>query len=186
MGLGILLGMTLAATGLTTGCGTDKGGEQEVGTLALSLSTQGPSGAEYRLRDAVFEISPEYYYYDNAGGAGSVDVITVSSEDDPSATSINVSVERGYHLVRLRPGWHLEKIESGETTVVEATLLSSESQWVYVRERASTWVEYQFGLGDRSIWFNGDLNIAIGVYEDPSQLYGTAGVGPIGVGGADG
>jgi hypothetical protein len=178
LGLGIVLGMTALAAGLTTGCSSGgAGGQEDAGKIALSLSTQGPSGTEYRLREAIFEIrNDEYDYYGAGGDSGtSGEIITVSSEDDPNASSISVSVERGYHRVRLLPGWHLEKIEGGSPTVVEATLLSSETQWIYVQPRASTWVAFQFGLGDRKIWFNGDLNIDIQVFEDPSDLYGGGG-----------
>jgi hypothetical protein len=49
-------------------------------------------------------------------------------------------------------------------------------------------VTYQFGIGDRAIWFNGELNIDIQVYEDPSELnpgYGGAS-GLAGAGGEGG
>lgn len=179
MGLGMLAGLTLLVSGVVSGCsGGDSGGkEREMGELALSLSSRGASDIEYRLRDAVFEIRREGYYddYNEAGAGTSPEVITVSSEDDPEATSIRVSVERGYHYVTLLPGWHLEKIDGGGPVVVEAQLLSSATQWVYVQPHSSSWVEYQFGLGDREVWFNGDLNIGIHVYEDPSELYGGEG-----------
>jgi hypothetical protein len=193
MGLGLLGTITLLSAGLATGCGSDPAAKPELGTLSLPLTTHGPSGAEYRLRDAVFQISPEYYYYGSAGeGGAGPQAITVSSEDDPTASSISVSVERGYQIVRLLPGWHLEKVEPSGSTSVEATLLSNETQWVYVYPHSSSWVEYQFGLGGRSIWFNGQLNIGVQVYEKPSDLYGGGGQGgdagapPVVFGGAEG
>lgn len=180
MGLGLLGTMALLVGSTGTGCGSDRAASKgELGTLSLPLSTHGPSGAEYRLRDAVFEISPRYYYYSgNAGEGGSGQQgVTVSSEDNPSASSIDVSVEQGYYNVRLLPGWRLEKIEPGGPVSAEATLLSNETQWVYVYPHSSTWIEYQFGLGDRSIWFNGKLKIGVQVYEQPSDLYGYGGQG---------
>lgn len=178
MGLGLLGTMTLLVGGLSTACGSDGGAKPELGTLSLPLSTHGPSGAEYRLRDAVFQVSPQYYYGGGSGegGAGS-QALTVSSEDDPAASSINLSIERGSYIVQLLPGWHLEKVAPGGATNVAATLLSNETQWVYVYPHSSTWVEYQFGLGDRTIWFNGQLNIGVQVYEKPSDLYGGSGQG---------
>ena len=180
--LGMMLGLTVVAGGAMAGCSSEPIEKGELGTLSLPLSTHGPSGIEYRLRDATFQISSNYYYYDEygAGGYGSVgNTYTVSSEDDPSASSINVSVERGRYNVRLLPGWRMEKLEDGEATEVEATLLSDPTQWVYVNPHSSSWVSYQFGIGERSLWFNGDLPIDVQVYEDPSQYYG-------GYGGADG
>jgi hypothetical protein len=109
----------------------------------------------------------------------------VSSEDDPDASSINISVERGYYNVRLLPGWRMEKVENGTATEVEATLLSDATQWIYVNPHSSSWVRYEFGIGERSLWFNGDLTIDLQVYEDPSQYYGGyGGEGGAGYGGA--
>lgn len=182
--LGMMLGLTVAAGGIMAGCSSEPIEKGELGTLSVPLSTHGPSGAEYRLRDATFQISSNYYYYDESGegGAGAYGTTyTVSSEDDPSASSINVSVERGQYNVRLLPGWRMEKIENGEATDVEATLLSGATQWVYVSPHSSSWVSYQFGIGERSLWFNGDLNIDVQVFEDPEQYYGGSG----GHGGAD-
>jgi hypothetical protein len=180
--VGIIVGMSVVAGGAMVGCSGEPAAKGEVGTLNLPLSTRGPSGTEYRLRDATFQISSSYYYDDyGSGGDGSSGTITVSSEDDPSASSITVSLERGYYDVRLLPGWRMEKIEDGEATNVVSTLLSSATQWVYVYQRSSSWVSYEFGLGDRSLWFNGDLNIGVQVYENPEQYYGGEG----GYGGAN-
>jgi hypothetical protein len=180
-----MVGLALAAGGAMAGCSSEPIEKGELGTLSLPLSTHGPSGTEYRLRDATFEISSNYYYYDEygVGGEGSVgNSYTVSSEDDPSASSINVSVERGYYNVRLLPGWRMEKVENGEAVEVEATLLSNATQWIYVNPHQSSWVAYEFGIGQRSLWFNGDLTIDVQVYEDPSQYYGG---GHAGAAGAD-
>jgi hypothetical protein len=186
--LGMMLGLTVAAGSVMAGCSSEPLGQGELGTLSVPLSTHGPSGAEYRLRDATFEISNDYYYdqYYGEGGAGSIGgtSYTVSSEDDPSASSIDVSVERGQYNVRLLPGWRMEKIENGEATDVEATLLSNATQWVYVSPHSSSWVSYQFGIGERSLWFNGDLTIDVQVFEDPKEYYGGHG-GDGGHGGAD-
>lgn len=148
--------------------------------MRVPLSTQAASGTTYRLRDATFEIRSEYYYDDYVGGQGgggnSPQVISVSSETDPNASAISVSLERGYYYVRLLPGWRMEKVEGGVATDVEATLLSNTTQWVYVAAHSTSWLEYQFGIGDRALWFNGNLNLNIQVYENPDELYGSAGV----------
>lgn len=182
--LGMAMATTLLAGGLSAGCSSEPiGGKQEVGTLRLPLSTHGPSGTQYRLRDAVFQIdSRDYYYYEDdhqSGGAGGTNGpnITVSSEDDPNAESISVSIERGYYYVRLQPGWRMEKVVDGAAETVEAQLLSNASQWVYVNAHSTTWVEFSFGIGGRELWFNGDLNIGVAVYEDPSDINGDGGTG---------
>lgn len=192
--LGMVLGLGVTASGMIAGCSGESGSPAaKMGTLSLPLSTQGASGTEYRLRNAVFQIRSEYDYYgeSSAAGAGSGNTYTVSSEDDPSASSLSVAVESGYYYVRLLPGWHMEKVEDGTATNIEATLLSGSTQWVYVSPHSTRWVEYQFGIGDRALWFNGNLNINLHVYEDPDELYGTAGApyghgGDSGVGGTSG
>lgn len=191
MGKALWAGFALAATA-ATGCSSTDAPAEQAGTLSVPLVTQGPSGMTYRLRDAVFEIRHEYYYYDSPsvggeGGSGtSPSVITLSSETDPDATSLSVNLERGYYYVSLRPGWRMEKVEGGVATEVEATLLSSSTQWTYVAARSTSWLTYQFGLGGRAVWFNGNLNLDIEVYEKPSDLYGGGGEGgyPTGFGGS--
>jgi hypothetical protein len=73
---------------------------------------------------------------------------------------------------------------------VEATLLSGQTQYVWVSRRSTSFAEFQFGLGGREIWLNGDLNIGVVLYEDPSELGyggsfpgGTAGTWSGGAGG---
>src|SRR6187551_296833 len=106
MGLGLVAGLAVLAGALTVGCSSGGGGGPDAtelgrGTLQLPLVTEGASGTQYRLRNATFEItSYSYYYYPYESGAGgeggaSTQHVTVSSEDDPEATSIAVSIERG-------------------------------------------------------------------------------------------
>ncbi|MGK3966366.1 hypothetical protein WMF38_19545 [Sorangium sp. So ce118] len=207
----------LFAVGIS-GCTSQAGEDAELGTISLPLAADAPSGARYQLRNATFQIWSDYYWYDGGGvvgsggfssttattsssttGGGGVSLLTISSEDEaPDASSITVDLEQGSYYVSLLPGWHLEKIEDGTATTVEATLLSSQLTYVYVSPRSTTWAQYQFGIGDRALWLNGKLNIGIDVYEDPDEYYygGTGGVGgsvsvsvtssSVGVGGAGG
>jgi len=170
-------GAVLLALG-AMGCSStsDQKPEESMGELALPLTTFGPSGTQYRLRDATFEIAPyywDYYGYAGSGAGGSPgapEPIVVSSEDDPDATSIVVDLEEGYYTLRLQPDWRLEKVDDSGAETVEATLLSSEQQWVWISRRSTSWAEYEFGLGERSIWMNGKLNVDIQVYETPDDL----------------
>lgn len=181
-----------------TGCGGSDGrtghDSEQVGTLALPLVTNGPSGTQYRLRNATFDITGySYYSYDygndagvGAGGGSSTgpQQTVVSSEDNPNASSIEVNVQRGDYYIYLRDGWNLESVTNGVATPVQATLLSSQYQWIYVSPHSTSWVSYQFGIGDSSIWLNGKLNITIDVFENPDQYYGGDAGYPIAVGGA--
>ncbi len=180
----------LAAWGmLITACVACSGQPQQedVGNLMLPLATHGPSGAEYRLRSATFDINPGYYSYGSGGAYGSSAgigntpaTVSVSSEADPDANSISVELEQGAYNVALRPGWQMEKVEGGVGTPVEATLLTSGTVIAYVYPHSSAWVDYSFGIGGRAVWLNGQLDINIGVYEDPNQYYGGAGYGGLG------
>lgn len=173
---------TLLLAGLATtlvGCGSSSNGgddEGKLGQLALPLVTQGASGVTYRLRDATFVIHTGYYYDypmmpGTAGtGAGGGEVITVSSEDDPSSATISLSLEEGQYYIELLPGWHFEKDAPGGAVEVEATLLSGETQWVWVSRQSTSFAEYRFGLGERELWLNGQLNIGVVLHEDPSEL----------------
>lgn len=175
MGLWFLGSATLVGLGLSA-CSSDGSGETvRAGTLSLPLATQGPSGTTYRLRDATFEVSSENYYYAGGEGGAANRTVTVSSEENLNADSIRVELERGYYYVRLLPGWRLEKLEGDDATTVEATLLSPETQFLYVREHSTSYVEYNFGLGERELWFNGKANISVNVYENPGDLYGYSG-----------
>jgi hypothetical protein len=182
---------------LAVGCGSTAkdggGGEDKLGNLALPLVTQGASGLTYRLRDATFLIH-HYNYGPYMGVGGSVasggtgagggdEVTTVSSETDPNAQTISLSVEEGEYYVELLPGWHFEKAGPMGAEIVDATLLSGETQWVYVSRQSTSFAEFQFGLGGRELWLNGELNIGVVLYEDPSELNGYGGTGYGGSGG---
>lgn len=193
--LGTLL--LAGATAMTlVGCGSNaKDGDDgdKIGQLALPLITQGASGVTYRLRDATFAIHTGYYYdYPMTAGSGGTgpaggNVITVSSEDDPSSATISLSLEEGQYYVELLPGWHFEKDAPGGAVEVQTTLLSGETQWVWVSRQSTSFAEYQFGLGDRELWLNGQLNIGVVLHEDPSELnVGGTGGAYMGIGGAGG
>jgi len=189
----------LGAFGLAlVGCsGTGKpagSSEEKVGNLALPLVTQGASGITYRLRDATFVVQPlSYYGYGGgpamagSGGTGSSPgSVTVSSETDPNAPTISLSLEEGQYYVQLLPGWHFEKDGPTGAEPVQATLLSGETQWVWISRHSTSFAEFEFGLGDRTLWLNGELNIGVVLHEDPSEIAGTGGTYVGGSGGFTG
>ncbi len=177
----IVSAIAVAAAG-TMGCGSKTDSPREgtapTGSLGLPLQTQGASGTAYRLRNAEFVIDQDCWDY-GWGGAGNdcPDAIVVNGEDHLDEESIQLSVEEGYYNVRLSSGWEMEERANGNGNgaIVEATLLSSSSRWIYVSRNSTRWVDFEFGIGERSIWMNGRLNIEMTVYEDPSDLYGYAG-----------
>ncbi|WP_437576216.1 hypothetical protein [Sorangium sp. So ce887] len=188
----------LFAVGLS-GCVSQPGDDEAaLGSISLPLAAEAPSGARYQLRNATFEIRRGYYRDMGtgvgAGGASSTSggggipsgpLLTIHTEDeDPDASAILVDLEQGSYNVTLLPGWEFKKVQGGTVTDVEATLLSSETVYVYVSPHSTTWAQYQFGIGDAALWLNGKLNVSIKVHEDPSEIYGGSGEG--GAGGAGG
>jgi hypothetical protein len=185
--------------------------EDKLGQLALPLATNGPSGTRYQLRNAVFDITPygSYWYGvggaaatggsmgqdtggsvgEETGGAGPVETtqpaaIVVSSEDNLNADSIQVELAEGDYSIRLRPGWYLQSVVNGVAQPEEAVLLNGDSRWIYVYRHSTSWVSFQFGLGNQELWFNGKVNIEMNVYEDPDQYYGSTGGASWGTGGS--
>jgi len=181
--MGFLLSAGVGMVSLV-GCSGSGGRDTEsaaLGQMSLPLTTQGASGVTYRLRNATFVVQSQFYDYEygdaGAGGsAGTPGRRVVSSETDPNARNISLSLEEGYYRVELLPGWRMEKTSSSGSQPVEATLLSGANQWVYVSRQYTSWAEYSFGIGGREIWLNGKLNIAIDVQEMPG-VGGEGGVG---------
>jgi hypothetical protein len=192
--VGLLLSAGFGVTGLVgcSGSGGRDGDSTALGEMSLPLTTQGASGVTYRLREATFVVQSQFSDYegDNAGSGGTSGTpgrVVVSSETDPEATNISLSLEEGYYNVRLLPGWSMEKVSSSGAEEVDATLLSGSSQWVWVSRRSTSWAVYSFGIGGREVWLNGKLNIAIDVQEVPPGVGGAAGAaGAVGEGGAAG
>ncbi len=176
-------GAALAMAWVVTGCsGKTEEQSDASGTLGLPLKTYAASGVEYRLRDAEFSVwgYPESCW--SGDGACEYYEATIDGEDYLDQDSILLDLEAGDYEIYLNPGWRLEKTEDGETEEVEAVLLNGDYQWVWVSPRSTSWVSFEFGVGDREIWLNGQVNLTIEVYEDPDDYYwwGSGGAGGYG------
>jgi hypothetical protein len=167
----------LATSWMALGCGSnDKGTgsstepEAETGTMGLPLSAVAPSGVEYRLRNATFDIWgwPDRCYDEDCEDYEQ----SISSEDYLDEPSIMLDLLKGYYDIYLNDGWQLEKVVDGEGEVVEAQLLNDAYQYAYVQPYQTRWVTYEFGVGDEKLWFTGQVEINMGVYEDPEDYYG--------------
>jgi hypothetical protein len=89
------------------GCSSDsKHGSSETeatGTLKLPLQAVAPSGNVYRLRNAFFTI------VDNRDASF---VAFLSSEDDPSRSTLSTVLNTGDYSITLNQGWFLERVVS--------------------------------------------------------------------------
>ena len=162
----------LAAGGLALGCGGESAPsstEAQTGTVGLPLSAVSPSGVEYRLRNAVFNLWgwPDRCYDEGCEPYEQM----VSSEDYLDQPAITLDLLAGGYDIFLEDGWELEKIVDGVGEVVEAQLLNGNYQYTWVQPYRTTWVTYQFGIGDEELWFTGQLQIQMEVYEDPEDYY---------------
>jgi hypothetical protein len=95
----------LVVIGISFGCDDgkgiqDKGGK--TGKMKVALVGTGTSGDVYRLRDGVFDVE------NIEEGA----TISVSTEDDPNAESIDLAMDPGTYSVYLKPGYRMERITS--------------------------------------------------------------------------
>jgi hypothetical protein len=120
--------------------------EEEGSAIQLNLSTTAPSGTEYRLGPATFEIDPE-------SGPGAAILV----EADGAAPLLHIPLEPDYYRVTLQPGWALSRITGATTTPVAATLTSPAEQIVKVYPFESMPVRYSFHLGESGI----DLGIQV-------------------------
>lgn len=191
-----LAALVLLSAGIISSACSDSEGSsagERSGTLNLPLTTQGASGVTYRLRHATFHVHNTYAFEapapsnsDAGGDSGGSVGDSVSSETDPSAASLNLSLPAGGYSVELDSGWSLEKVGPNGPEPVVATLLSGTSQWIWISRRSTSWAEYDFGIGGRELWLNGKLNIEINVQESVDGQAGTgagqAGSSAIGTG----
>src|SRR6187401_2256123 len=96
----------LAGTGLLApACSSDDSKHEapQLGQMALDLTATDASGARYRLRNGVFEIT----------AFSSDESFVVSTEDEPNAATIDVELAADVYWVSLRPGNLLEQVSTG-------------------------------------------------------------------------
>jgi hypothetical protein len=163
-----LVSSVALVAGLLGACGATTEEAHETGELNLPLVTTAASGVEYRLSQAEFVVDSPF---------DAEPALVLDSDAAPDAPTLSVSLPPESYEISLRPGWVLERVENGVAEAVEATLLSSDKQWTSVYPRSTSWVNYQFGVGDKTIWLNGKLNIGIDVLEDPNGSGGSGGEG---------
>jgi hypothetical protein len=131
--------------------------EQAVGQLDLALISL--TGGDYRLRNAVFDI-------DRAG----IPIVTLDSESDPNALSLDVELPEGNYGSSLRPGWALERLTGGGSVeLVEGALVSANPTPFSISSGQTTQLIYRFVADGGLVVFGaGDLAVSIDVV--PGEL----------------
>ncbi|MEY2930601.1 MAG: hypothetical protein RL033_1350, partial [Pseudomonadota bacterium] len=91
---------------------------------------------------------------------------TLSSEQDPLATTLEATIPIGQFQITLFDGWFLEKVIDGEAVPVDARLLGSSSQSFGIAANEETTVVYRFETSGEVIEFGqGRLVVRIEVEE---------------------
>lgn len=127
------------------------------GSIAMRLVGTDAQGRAYWLRSATFTITP------SGGGldAGAQGAMTVSSDDDPGADVLSVSLEPGSYDVTLQPGWYLEyQTPSGVLRAQNVRLASAATQPVAIAADQSAELTFRFTIDDTG---RGRLDIGVDV-----------------------
>lgn len=128
-----VFGLTCAlGTALATGC-TSEVPEEPVGRVGLRLTAE-RNGVFYRLRGATFLVEgPE--------------TLTLTSEEDPDATTLSAELSPGDYTITLSEGWYLERSTSEGFEPVEAELLSENPLPVVVESSLVSNAMFRFLAG---------------------------------------
>ena len=157
------LALSVAAGGCSSA--SDAGRETATGKVSMQLTGQ-TNGNSYRLRNARFDVA----------GPQS---ITLDSESDLTAATLNATLSTGNYTITLEPGWSLERNDMGTFEVVNATLASMNPQSFQILGGGTTNVAFQFSTDGTLVTIGtGQLSVSIGITET-----GMSGGGGMGGGG---
>ncbi len=133
-------------------CSSDSQDERaNVGTVSVALTGTSTSGATYRLRNGAFTVT----------GPTST---TFSTETDPNAASIAVTLQSGAYQLSLADGWYLEKLQNGIFSLVTATLTSANPSSFSIADETTTGVVLQFSSDGEVVQMgDGTLDVSINV-----------------------
>ncbi len=169
----MMIAMITATALFIGGCGDTGESEGDVGELTMTLATISPTGVEYRLREAIFQID----------GPEPTDVL--GEDYPPDQARISVLLASGDYEVTLGGMWYMEHSANGQPfTPIDAILISPNPVSVRVIADQVAFVDFTFEVDEGDINFGpGTLSIGIDVVENDGA--GGAG-GAAGVGGAGG
>jgi hypothetical protein len=152
------LRLVLLSAGLAIAAGCASSSDDELGTVAIDLVGQAPSGASYQLRNATLVVTGPGYSK------------TWNTEDDPSRTALVDHVSPGSYSAVLQDGWHLERIVGSASVAVNAELTSPNPATFSVMSGQITSVTLQFHVDGDTLDLTGGY--AIGVAIDEPALRG--------------
>ena len=153
---GVLVGLTCSSASACNGAGGVGVQASSTGRVQMALSAATSSGM-YRLRGGTFRFT----------GAS---LATASTEDDPAASTITISLTAGDYLVELDSGWSLERQQAteGASIPVAAVLTSQNPLPITVRGQETTNARFQFRAGSVVIDL-GPGQVSVGIDVDDSN-----------------
>ena len=128
--------LTLWATLIFAAFAFSGGATAQSGALRLSLEAEGPDGASYRLRDALFLVK------------GTDTTLALTTDEDLGAVVLSVELPAGAYSIELTTGWRLERTANAESTEISAQLSSGEAQEFVINPAATTKVVYTFEVNN--------------------------------------
>jgi hypothetical protein len=144
-------GMLLLAMLGSAGCLAVE--DDQLGTIGLELVGQAPSGAVYRLRDAVITVQ------------GPTTTTIWNTEDAPDRTSLSESVVVGDYAASVQAGWRLERLDGSMATPVAAQLASDNPVLFTVTPLQRTNVPLQFRVNAEVLDMSQGYDIVVSVEE---------------------
>jgi hypothetical protein len=121
---------------------------ESTGSLQIRLAGTDPSGRQYRLQKATFEIS---------GSA----MLTLSTAGRSQAKVLTTPLPSGAYQVFLRPGYEVVELSSnGDEQTVTAKLKSQRPMLVNVLARTDQRVALCFSAGERDISFGSGSDLS--------------------------
>jgi hypothetical protein len=129
------------------------------GNVRLALTARGQGGALFRLRDTFFNVQRDDFGF----------FTQLFTENDPAATTIEQTLPVGTYFIDVFSNFGqftLDKIEGGQTSRVNATLLSPSRQIVDINTNEETQLGYRFETNGEVVEFGeGRLVITLEVDE---------------------
>ena len=148
------------ATPAFSGCGSGSNDrpsaadEQVTGRVQLSLVTA--NQANFRLRQAAFEIK-------NRSGS---QALTLDSDADPQASVLTADLAQDFYRIELKGGWVVERLDGDTFSAVSAALVTQNPQDFQIRDARTTSISYAFSTDDGVVRFGqGTLEVRASVVD---------------------
>jgi hypothetical protein len=132
--------------------------QTSVGTIHLNLVGQAPSGAVFRLRNAIITVT----------GVGMTKVW--NTEDAPDQTTLSADVAPGDYSAALAAGWSLERLEANSAIPVPAELISDNPDQFTVPLGQRINVPLRFAITEGEVDMAQGYDLVIAVDEVPPRI----------------